>query len=129
MRLRLPWPPSINMYYRMLRNLTCQRCGHKTKLPPPYITKEGREFRKAVARIAITEKKLGTEKLAIRVDYYPPAARGDIDNYMKPLLDALEHSGLFENDAQVKDLRLVWHHPVMGGAVNVKIWEIDNVSD
>lgn len=124
MKLRLPWPPSINYYYRVLRNIKCRNCGHVTKLPPPYITPVGRKFRQRVGNAVWHKEALGEARLAVRVDLYPPRNIGDIDNYIKPLLDALEHAGLFDNDEQVKDLRLVWQHPVKGGATEVQLWEI-----
>lgn len=113
MRVRLPFPPTINHYYGRDR-----RNGHA------YLTKRAHVFRKQVALVVASEPKFGTAKLAILVEAYPPRDVGDIDNLLKPLLDALEHAGVFTNDKQVDDLRITRKHPVSAGAVEVQIWEI-----
>ncbi len=113
MRVRLPFPPTINHYY-----------GRDPKDGHPYLTKRAHVFRKQVALCLLGEPVFSDELLAILVEVYPPRDAGDIDNLLKPLLDALEHAGAFVNDRQVKDLRIVWRHPVSGGTVEVQIWEI-----
>jgi len=127
MKLTLPWPPSANSYYRVKRNLRCSQCGGTVKVQPPYLTKKAHEFRRRVIAAAAEINPFGTARVAVRVDWFPPQDRGDIDNYTKPLLDALEIAGVFDDDAQVKDLRLVWRHPVKGGRAEVKLWEIEHV--
>jgi crossover junction endodeoxyribonuclease RusA len=76
----------------------------------------------------MTVPKFGTARLAVKVEAYPPRDIGDLDNLLKPLLDALEHAGVFENDKQVDDLRITRMHPVSAGAVEVHIWEIQQCS-
>ncbi len=111
--MRLPFPPTINHYY-----------GRGPGGRHTFLTKRARVFRKQVALALVGEPVFGDERLAILIEAYPPRDTGDIDNILKPLLDALEHAGTFVNDRQVKDLRIVWRHPVMNGAVEVQIWEI-----
>lgn len=113
MRVRLPFPPTINHYYGRDR-----RDGHT------FLTKRAHTFRKQVALVLMGEPVFGNERLAILIEAYPPRDTGDIDNILKPLLDALEHAGAFVNDKQIKDLRIVWRHPVMNGAVEVQIWRM-----
>ena len=122
MNLRLPYPPSINNYYAQRRNVRCGVCRQMVKVPPNYLSKEAKQYRREVARLCIGLDRFGDAKLAVRVDWFPPADRGDVDNRIKPLLDALEDAKIFDDDKQVKDIRLVWRHPVPGGHCLVKIW-------
>lgn len=117
MRVRLPFPPTINHYYgRDPRN------GH------PYLTKRAKQYRRQVALVMAGESTFGKARLAVKVEAHPPRQIGDLDNLLKPLLDALEHAGVFDNDKQVADLRIVRKHPVAAGAVEVQIWEIGKCS-
>ena len=92
----LPYPPSINRYYRTVRGRIL-------------ISKAGREYRRDVlAAIAPPHSLEG--KLCLRIDAYPPdRRRRDVDNLQKPLLDAMEKAGVFENDAQIKSLTTEMH--------------------
>lgn len=88
--LILPWPPSINHYWR--------RVGNMTK-----ISKEGREYRKEVMRI-IAESGLKpiTGAVAVkRILYCPDWRRRDEDNTVKAVYDALGAAGLWEDDSFV----------------------------
>lgn len=90
----LPWPPSLNRYYRVFR-------GH------PIISRDGRKYRMmTVSRLGGTSEKL-TGRLSVAVELYPPDnRRRDIDNSLKCLLDAITHAGVWEDDSQIKDLEL-----------------------
>jgi crossover junction endodeoxyribonuclease RusA len=118
MQARLPYPPTINHYYG-----TDPRTGHK------YLTKRARTFRKTVWALLVGCEKMGSAEVAVLIDVYPPRNVGDIDNTVKPLLDALEHAQVFDNDKQVVDLRIRLNHMLCGGAVDVKIWRINDVCD
>ena len=113
MQVRLPYPPSVNDYY-----------GHSRKTGAVYLKKRALVFRKQVAQLLYGKRRFGAARLAIRVDLFPARNAGDVDNPIKALLDALEHAGTFNNDKQVKDLRIVWGHPVKDGSVEVQLWEI-----
>lgn len=124
MKLRLPYPPSVNKYYAQRRNVRCHCCRNMVKVPPSYLTKEAKEFRREVARQLIGSEQFGSALLAARIDWFPPRNAGDIDNRVKPLLDALEDAKLLDDDKQFKDVRIVWQHPVPGGYCQVQIWRI-----
>ena len=114
-KLTLPMPPSVNAYYGVVPG-TQKR----------YLTKKAKAFRHDVAVIVATaglRGHFGKSKLAVRVDLNF-ASGGDCDNRNKPLLDALQESFLYDNDRQIKDLRVVIGHPVKGGRCNVTIWRI-----
>jgi Holliday junction resolvase RusA-like endonuclease len=38
---------------------------------------------------------------------------------LKPLLDAMEHAGVYENDSQIDELHIIRHPPIKGGACSV----------
>jgi crossover junction endodeoxyribonuclease RusA len=115
MLLELPYPPSVNRYYR--------RVGLRT-----LISREGRAYRKKVCsalRKAGVRPMAGT--LAVGVDLHPPDRRKrDADNPLKPLLDALQHGHAYGDDSQIKKLLVVMRaQPVPGGKVIVCIMALD----
>jgi crossover junction endodeoxyribonuclease RusA len=81
--LELPYPPSVNHYYR--------RVGPRT-----LISREGRRFREKVTAL-LAKAGVGpfNGPLRVEIEIYPPdRRRRDLDNTQKSLLDALEHGGL-----------------------------------
>lgn len=93
-KLTLPYPPSINRYWRMWRNRMV-------------IGKEGREFRSNAIKAIHSRRHetFGDERISIRIYLYPPdKRRRDIDNPMKALIDALQHAKVFNDDSQVDEL-------------------------
>lgn len=91
--LRLPYPPSINHYWR--------RVGHST-----IISKEGRDYREAVMRLC--EDYRLDMRLAVLIEaVMPDRRRRDIDNITKALLDALTHAQVWGDDSQIDDLHVV----------------------
>ena len=92
MKLTLPWPPSVNHYYRHV--------GHKT-----LISKAGRDFSLRVMSIVMATGGLRrqTGLLAIRLEAWrPDGRRRDLDNLWKPMLDSLQRAGLVDNDDQFR---------------------------
>ena len=114
LRLTLPWPPSVNHYWR--------RVGNRT-----LISKEGRLFRKRVlATLSAQHIEPMTGPLAVRVVAHPPdRRRRDLDNIAKSLLDALEHGGVYEDDNQIDRLSIERASVVKGGAAMVEINAIE----
>jgi Holliday junction resolvase RusA-like endonuclease len=106
----LPYPPSINHYWR--------RVGFRT-----LISREGRRFRERVmAILAARRVNPLAGPLAVEVDVYPPDnRRRDIDNVQKALLDALQHGGAYGDDSQVVRLAIAKREPVEGGKTVVRI--------
>jgi Holliday junction resolvase RusA-like endonuclease len=108
--LELPFPPSVNHYYR--------RVGFRT-----LISREGRRFREKVCGLlagAGVSPMAGP--LVLEIELYPPDHRPrDIDNVQKALLDALEHGGLYKNDSQIVTLIVEKREPVPGGRTLLRI--------
>lgn len=110
MEFVLPYPPSINHYWR--------RVGPRT-----LISREGRRFRERVtATLAALRVQPLTGRLAVRVEVYPPDnRRRDIDNVQKALLDAMQHGGAYADDSQIVRLTIEKCELVDGGKTVVRI--------
>jgi len=106
--LTLPWPPSINHYWRHARG------RH-------YISEQGKQYRDTVqAIVAAGRSQTLTGRVAVSIVAYPPdRRRRDVDNVLKALLDALTHAGLWLDDEQIDDLRIVRDRVVAPGRVSV----------
>ena len=58
------------------------------------------------------------------VTLHPPDhRRRDLDNSMKGLLDALEHAGVYADDSQIDELKIVRGDVMPGGACVLEITE------
>ena len=113
--LNLPFPPSMNTYWRNFRG--------RTILSPA-----GREFKAAVADYVVEYRvpKLGDSKLRISMVLFPRDKRKiDNDNRIKAVLDALQDAGVFNDDFQVDELSIVRGKPIKGGAIRVMIEQIE----
>ena len=118
LRIELPYPPSINHYWR--------RVGYRT-----LISREGRRFRQeVVATLAAMNVRPVTGDVAVHIIVHPPdRRRRDIDNVIKALLDALEHGGAYADDSQIIDLSIKKRHAVEGGKTVVCIETVENGGD
>ena len=108
----LPWPPTINDYYRV------------TKAGQRYLDKKVRAYRAGVAE-SISEQCPGLyieDTMFLEVCLYPPDRRKrDLDNYMKGLLDALTEAALWEDDVLINQLHIYRGEVVKGGSVKISI--------
>lgn len=110
LELQLPYPPSVNHYWR--------RVGART-----LISRGGRAFRQAVCTILAAAKVRPLDgALAVEIDVFPPDnRRRDLDNTLKGLLDALAHGGAYHDDSQIARLAVERRHVVPGGQVRVRL--------
>lgn len=101
MTLTLPYPPTANHYWK--------RCGHRY-----FISAPGTAFRTEVeARCLALGVKPLAGQVAMTVTLVPgDRRRRDIDNVLKPLLDALTHGGAWTDDSQVKRLMVTMGDPI-----------------
>jgi crossover junction endodeoxyribonuclease RusA len=113
--LHLPWPPTINNYYKMTRQ------GQR------YLDKRVRVFRQDVEDcLMVQAANLDTidEPIFMEVYLYPPDRRKrDLDNYMKGLLDALTEAGLWTDDVLIDQLHIYRGEVVKLGSVRIEISE------
>lgn len=113
--LSLPFPPSVNTYYR--------RGQHAT-----YLSQKGRDYKAKISDL-VSEYRPAIEnalegRLSVFVAISSPTKRQyDIDNRIKPLFDALQHAGVFNDDEQVDYFAVLRHPPSNGGYCNVVICE------
>ena len=94
--ITLPWPPSINHYWRHV--------GKKV-----LISAKGRQYRRMIQELAVVERwpTFGGKRLRVQILAYPPdKRRRDLDNMLKVTLDSLQHAGIYTDDSQIDDLRI-----------------------
>ncbi len=118
MELMLPWPPSVNHYYRHVG-------------PRTLISRKGREYRTKVCGLLTSGRGNGIRKpptggrIALMMDAFPPdRRRRDLDNLLKCTQDSLAHAGVFEDDSQIDLLAVRRCEVVRNGTVVIRIAEM-----
>lgn len=99
-RVVLPWPPSINGYWR-----STERMVRGRRIQAQIISEEGRVYR-AAAIAAIFEQGRPVVEGTVRLKeyFYPPTnQKRDIDNFRKAPRDALVHAGVLEDDSRIRE--------------------------
>lgn len=99
--VNLPWPPSVNHYWF---TVACKGGGRLV------LGKAGRVFRDKVLE-AIADANLmpigEDRRLAISINVFEPdRRRRDLDNLLKPTLDALQYAGTFPDDSQIDFIQI-----------------------
>ena len=110
LEFELPYPPSVNHYWRVYRGRM-------------RISRAGRRYREQVCAILAASGVQPLQgPLSVQVEVYPPDdSRRDIDNLQKALLDALAHGGAYEDDSQIESLSIDKAEVVPGGRTIVRI--------
>jgi crossover junction endodeoxyribonuclease RusA len=111
--LRLPWPPSTNVYYRHVG-------------PRVLISAAGRAYRRTVMGYVTQAFHGRTPQLRVRVAVSitaaPPSRRVyDLDNLLKSTLDSLTHGGLWVDDSLIDKLTIERVSPVAGGELRIVV--------
>lgn len=109
--IELPWPPSINHYYR--------RNGSRM-----FISIEGARYRVTTELTCLPYRNSFSKKERLSVTIYahpPDRRRRDLDNILKCLLDSLEKAQVFVDDSQIDELIVRRVRPNTGKViVNIK---------
>lgn len=115
--LALPFPPTMNHYWRHV-----ELHGRRAVL----ISKSGREFRSRVVRANTGngDPVRGPIRVTVFV-WVPDRRKRDLDNLLKPLLDACTYAGLWVDDSQIVDLRIKRRGVRPGGSVVVRVYPMD----
>jgi crossover junction endodeoxyribonuclease RusA len=108
----MPWPPSVNGYWRTFKNRQI-------------ISKRGREYRESVyteiALLGLLNLNI-KEKLSVSVVLNPPTLRRyDVDNFTKALFDGLTSAEFWIDDEQVQTLKVTKGNKIKGGNVKISI--------
>lgn len=109
--LHLPYPPSINNYWIA--------SGHRR-----FVSKRGRDFKVAVQEYIASHnlESFGSASVDINIILRPRNLRlMDIDNCVKPILDALQDAGLFDDDKQAGHVSVRRGIPITGGKCIVSV--------
>lgn len=118
----LPYGPSMNTYWRT--RVIVPKANPKKAFANTYVSEAGIAFQLSVKAIVHAKhpyaKLLGP--LAINVLAHPPDKRArDLDNLLKPILDALMYAGLFEDDSQFSAIFIRRGEVIKGGSMLVQI--------
>lgn len=109
--IKLPYPPSMNTYWRNFRGNTV-------------LSKAGREYKTAVAECVVAQEipKFGNKRLEVTLFLYPRSkVVTDLDNRLKAVLDGLEDAGVYDNDGNIDILMIQRGAIRKGGGVDVMI--------
>ena len=112
MKMILPFPPSSNRYWRNYR-------GHMVKSDEARTYQQEAKILARVAGVFPVETALVKVKLA----FFRPAKRGDLDNRIKILLDALQGIA-YEDDSQVKEIHAVMNDDKRNPRVEVSVCKL-----
>lgn len=109
--LTLPWPPSINTYWR--------RHGHII-----HVSNAGKKYNKLVVAV-VRGRKPFKGSMSVTINLYPPdKRRRDIDNSIKVLLDCLTKARVWLDDSQIEELHVYRCQRIVSGQVQVEIKEL-----
>ena len=89
-RIKLGWPPSVNLMYRSIRGRNI-------------LSKKARDYKAKWGTYVIGSPEMGPVKLTVLL-HPPKNFKYDVDNYFKMPLDLLK-TKWFNDDSQVQDLR------------------------
>ena len=117
--LDLPWPPTANRYWRNVNGRMV-------------LSREGRRYREAVDGLvwrhvcqAGDSVSFGTSRLELEIDAHPPDnRRRDLDNLLKPILDALQYAEVFEDDSQIVKILIRKRCVVSAGVVRISLRKV-----
>ena len=116
MFIKLPWPPSVNTYWRAII---------QSKRVRNILSEKARDYRNKASYEIFNQG-----YSAMEIDYpvrltiiasQPDKRKRDIDNILKPLLDVLSHTDVWNDDSQVYDLRVLWDPSSRDGSIEMYI--------
>lgn len=108
--LILPWPPSVNHYRAIFRNRLIT-------------SKDGRDYlARATTYLVFAERLPDGSRIGLEIVAHPPdRRRRDLDNLLKPVLDALTKARVIADDSDIDDLRIVRGPVTLNGELRVTV--------
>ena len=113
MVIELPWPPSVNHYWRRQGNTY-------------FVSAEGKAYRNELYYRCARYKGLfePTQRLSVIIEAFPPdRRRRDLDNILKSLLDSLQYAGVYADDSQI-DALTIKRNPALLKKIIVEVTEL-----
>ncbi len=113
MTLTLPYPPSANRYWRSFR-------GRVVK------SQEARDYQRTVVHLTAGDALDGfptllTGAVGLELNFYRPQRRGDLDNRIKVLVDALQGIA-YVDDKQITELHAYLHDDKQNPRAEISAW-------
>lgn len=118
MVVELPWPPSVNTYWR-----------HPSSGPLAgrhLISEVGRSYRQEVWHATVNHREMIDCRIGMKIEAFPPdKRRRDLDNILKSLLDSLVFSKVIVDDSLIDELCICRREVSAIGAVVVTIEKLE----
>ena len=117
LKITLPFPPTVNTYWRTIRVKGRQRT---------ILSEKARDYKTQVAyeilRQGLNFSFKPGELLRVGLKLYPPDKRQrDVDNYTKGVFDALTACHFWDDDSQVKKLQIEMCYVVKPAIAEIEI--------
>lgn len=110
--LVIPYPPSVNRIWRNYQGRTI-------------LSKEYREYKTMVAKLLGVNENPSAARIRVCIHaYMPDKRRRDISNLIKVTEDILTHAGIWVDDEQIDDLRIIRSGVDNPGRLEIEIEEI-----
>lgn len=117
----LPFPPSINNYHRAIM---------RGRYPRQIISRDGRAFQNACYALLRKAPRLVGCRYAVELELTAPDRRKrDLDNRVKPVLDALVKAKIVEDDSLFDCVTITRGEIARPGGVTVRIASLTEVSE
>ncbi len=119
--ITLPYPPTVNHYKRIGRTIRTASGKNLQMRVNSEITK--RFFYEVWMRTRQEGlKSFGDATISVNLEVFPPDKRKrDLDNIVKPTLDALQRAGLFDDDYQISRLLITRMSIIAQGQIIVRL--------
>lgn len=112
--VELPYPPSVNHYWRQGRD--------KRGRPARYLTTAAKDYKRAVGLLC-GRKQAFSGRVGVRVLVWTPDRRQrDLDNLLKGLLDSITGANVIIDDCQIDRIEMSREGVVPGGMVRIWVW-------
>ena len=119
-QFELPWPPSVNSYYR---HLSRGPMAGRT-----LISAKGRTYRQdCIAYLYEQNVRTGmySGRLGLVIAAYPPDRRKrDLDNLLKATLDALMFAKVIKDDGDIDELGIARREVMPGGRLVLRLGNV-----